>query len=91
MNRPQYKEKIDITKYSDKELSLLVFNTEELYRHVELFCDVIKTEDGGHESGLRKNVLKNFAEALNGYKSTAAQWKVLQQDITQHYREEYAA
>ena len=81
--------KIDITKYSDKELSLLVFNTEELYKHVELFCDVIKAEDGGHESGLRKNVLQNFSEALSAYKSTAAQWKVLREDILQHYREEW--
>ena len=89
MNRPQYKEQKDITEYSDKELSLLVFNTEELYKHVELFCEVIKTEDGGQETGLRKNVLKNFSEALSAYKSTAAQWKVLREDILQHYREEY--
>ena len=83
--------KIDITKYSDKELSLLVFNTEELYRHVEAFCEVIKHEDD--QKYKRKNIhaLKGFAEALSGYKSTRAQWDVLQQDIKQHYSEEYAA
>ena len=91
MNRPQYKEQKDITEYSDKELSLLVFNTEELYRHVELFCEVIKTESKGAKSELGKNVLQNFAEALRAYKSTEAQYQVLREDISRHYREEYAA
>ena len=91
MNRPQYAEKIDITEYSDRELSLLVFNTEELYRHVEAFCEVVKQSDDPTASDVSNDALKGFAEALNGYKSTAAQWKVLQQDIKQYYREEYAA
>ena len=83
--------KIDITKYSDKELSLLVFNTEELYRHVEAFCEVIKHEDDPKYKRKNIHALKGFAEALSGYKSTRAQWDVLQQDIRQHFREEYAA
>ena len=83
--------KIDITKYSDKELSLLVFNTEELYKHVEAFCEVIKHEDDPKYKRKNIHALNDFAEALSGYKVTRAQWDVLQQDITQHYREEYAA
>ena len=83
--------KIDITKYSDKELSLQVFNTYELYKHVEAFCEVIKHEDDPKYKRKNIHALKGFAEALSGYKSTRAQWDVLQQDLKQHYREEYAA
>jgi len=83
--------KIDITKYSDKELSLLVFNTEELYKHVEAFCEVVKHEDDPKYKRKNIHALKGFAEALSKYKSTRAQWDVLQKDIKQHYKEEYAA
>ena len=53
--------KIDITKYSDKELSLLVFNTEELYKHVEAFCEVIKHEDDPKYKRKNIHALKGFA------------------------------
>ena len=82
--------KIDLTEYSDRELSLTVFNTYELYQHVEAFCELIKQSDDPTASDISKDELISFAGALNGYKSTRAQWDVLYQDIRQHYREEYA-
>ena len=33
--------KIDLTEYSDRELSLQVFNTYDLYVHVEDFCKAV--------------------------------------------------
>jgi hypothetical protein len=82
--------KIDLTKYSDRELSLTVFNTYELYQHVEAFCEVIKHEDDPKYKRKNIHALKGFAEALNGYKVTRAQWKALYEDIRQYYKENYA-
>jgi len=82
--------KIDLTKYSDRELSLTVFNTYELYEHVETFCKLIKKSDDPTASDVSNDELRGFAEALSQYKVTRAQWKVLYEDLRQYYRENYA-
>ena len=82
--------KIDLTGYSDRELSLTVFNTYELYAHVEAFCKLIKQSDDPLASDVSNDELISFAGALSDYKVTRAQWDVLYQDIRQHYKEEYA-
>jgi len=82
--------KIDLTGYSDRELSLTVFNTYELYQHVEDFCKAVSKSLDPTASDVSNDELRGFAEALSDYKVTRAQWDVLYQDIRQHYREEYA-
>ena len=81
---------VDLTKYSDRELSLTVFNTYELYEHVETFCKLIKKSDDPTASDVSNDELRGFAEALSQYKVTRAQWKVLYEDLRQYYRENYA-
>ena len=82
--------KIDLTEYSDRELSLMVFNTYELYQHVEAFCKLVQQSDDPTASDVPDNELVSFAGALSDYKVTRAQWKVLYEDIRQYYRENYA-
>ena len=82
--------KIDLTEYSDRELSLQVFNTYDLYVHVEDFCKTVNKSLDPTASDVSNDELRGFAEALSQYKVTRAQWKVLYEDIRQYYRENYA-
>ena len=72
---------VDLTKYSDRELSLMVFNTYDLYKHVRSFYQLTKQGD------IHVGYNEYFADALAGYKYTKAQKDVLFDDIREYYLE----
>ena len=73
--------KIDLTKHSDRELSLMVFNTYDLYKHVRSFYQLTKQGD------IHVGYNEYFEDALAGYKYTKAQKDVLFDDIREYYKE----
>jgi hypothetical protein len=70
---------IDLTKYSDRELSLTVFNTYDLYKFVRSFYQLTKQGD------MDKGWNEYMEEVLAGYKYNQAQWDVLFEDARQHF------
>ena len=68
----------DLTTYSDKELSLIVFNNEYLYSKMMQFYD-------------NKSINTTFALTdllvKNGYKYTNKQWSNFVSDINSHTKE----
>lgn len=73
--------KIDITKYSDRELSLMVFNTYDLYKHVRSFYQLNKQGD------MDKGWNEYMRDILSGYKYNKAQWNVLFDDVREYFLE----
>ena len=74
MNEPE--EKIDLTQYSDRELSLVIFNNEELLRACEQFFTI--TENSNANPLLR---------LLERYRVTAEQFAFFKRDMRAHCTE----
>lgn len=67
----------DLTQYSDKELSLQMFNNEYLYNNMMRIIDAIDNA---------KELLINFLND-QGYIYTEAQWNVFKDDLLEHSNE----
>ena len=68
---------LDLTPYSRKELSLVMFNTQHLY------SEMMRIVDAGSNT---KELLINFIKK-QGYKYTQAQWNFFKNDLMDHYNE----
>ena len=72
----ELKEKIDLTQYSERELSLVIFNDEELLKACEQFFTI--TENGNATPLLR---------LLERYRVTAEQFTFFKRDMKAHCTE----
>lgn len=68
---------LDLTPYSNKELSLVVFNTQGLFSEMMRLIDSVN---------FKKEHLTNFLKN-QGYKYTIAQWELLADDLIKHREE----
>jgi len=76
MTLSRLEEKIDLTEYSERELSLVVFNDEELLKACEQFFTI--TENGNATPLLR---------LLERYRVTAEQFAFFKKDMREHCAE----
>lgn len=68
---------LDLTPYSRKELSLVMFNTQHLYSEMMRIID---------SKSFTKELLINFIKE-QGYKYTEDQWDFFKNDLLSHYDE----
>ena len=68
---------LDLTPYSRKELSLVMFNTQHLYSEMMRIIDSVN---------FKKEHLINLLDD-HGYKYTEAQWDFFTDDLLRHHDE----
>ena len=68
---------LDLTPYSRKEISLVMFNTQHLYSEMMRIID---------SKSFTKELLINFIKE-QGYKYTEDQWDLFKNDLLSHYDE----
>ena len=76
MTLSRLEEKIDLTEYSERELSLVVFNDEQLLKAFEQFLTI--TENGNATPLMR---------LLERYRVTAEQFAFFKKDMRSHCAE----
>ena len=76
MTLSRLEEKIDLTEYSERELSLVVFNDEQLLKAFEQFLTI--TENGNATPLMR---------LLERYRVTAEQFTFFKRDMKAHCTE----
>lgn len=70
---------LDLTPYSRKELSLVMFNTQHLYSEMMRIMDSVNSLHV-------KEYIKDFIKD-QGYEYTEAQWDFFKNDLLSHYDE----